>query len=294
MKKFLLYIAGIFLLTILLAVVLDVLYTSIFMQSRNRGKIETVFNSKAKKYDVVILGSSRANNHFVSQMFEDKGLKTFNYGMSAGHLFEASLMLKLMIERKYEIKNVILEADLSLSSDHRAQGISALFLPYIHNSEIIKERFKNESDFTELYYIPFYRYVKYDSKIGFRETCLTLLHKKTNALDNLGYYPLEKHANGNMKNDIVYLNPLPHNKYYEEIKNLCKKNNINFIAVMTPMCENVVGMNYFDKVKKAYPEIHNYENTVVEDKYFSSCGHMSDEGARLFTARIIKDFFNKK
>jgi hypothetical protein len=57
------------------------------------------------------------------------------------------------------------------------------------------------------------------------------------------------------------------------------------------MCENVVGMNYFDKVHKAYPEIHNYENVIVENKYFSSCGHMNDVGARLFTARIIKDFF---
>jgi hypothetical protein len=38
-------------------------------------------------------------------------------------------------------------------------------------------------------------------------------------------------------------------------------------------------MNYFEKVQKSYPEIHNYENAVVENKYFSSCGHMNDEGA---------------
>lgn len=293
MKKFLVYTVKILTITILVAVILDGLYTFIFLQSKNRGKIETVFNSKAKKYDVIILGSSRANNHFVSQIFEDKGLKTFNYGISGGHLFEASLLLKLMIERKYTIKNVILEADLNLSNDHEAEGIAALFLPYIHSSDVIKKHFETQENFNELYYVPFYRYIKYDTKIGFRETFFTAIHKKTNALDNLGYYPLEKHKNGNMKNNIVNLNPLLHNKYYEEIKEICKANKINFIAVMTPMCENVVGMNYFDKVKKAYPEIHNYENTVVEDKYFSSCGHMTDTGARMFTSRIVKDFFNK-
>ncbi|AOC95327.1 hypothetical protein BB050_02211 [Flavobacterium anhuiense] len=293
MKKFLLDILGIFLLTVLIAVLLDGLYTYVFMQSKNRGKIETVFNSTAKKYDVVILGSSRANNHFVSQMFEDKGLKTFNYGMSGGHLFEASLMLKLMIERKYEIKNIILEADLNLSNDQESEGVATKFLPYIHCSKVIKDHFATEENFNELYYIPFYRYVKFDSKIGFREVYKIEVNEKTNALDNLGYYPLDKHKNGNMKNNIVNLNPLPHNKYYEEIKNICKKNNINFISVMTPMCENVVGMNYFDKVKKLYPEIHNYENIIVENKYFSSCGHMTNAGARLFTARIIKDFFGK-
>jgi hypothetical protein len=293
MKRFLIYSAKILIIVILIAVILDGLYTWAFQQSKNRGKVEAVFNSGQEKYDVVILGSSRANNHFVSKMFEDKGLKTFNYGMSGGHLFEASLMLKLMIERKYIIKNIVLEADLNLANDDESEAISAMFLPYIHQSDVIKNHFESREYFNELYYIPFYRYIKFGSKIGFREMFFATINKKTNALDNLGYYPLEKHKNGNMKNNIVNLNPLRHNKYYEEIKSICKANNINFIAVMTPMCENVVGMNYFDKVKKAYPEIYNYENVVVENKYFSSCGHMTDQGSKLFTARIIKDFFSK-
>lgn len=293
MKKFLIYTITIFITIILIAVVLDVLCTYVFLQSKNRGKVETVFTSKAQKYDVVFLGTSRANNHFVSKIFEDKGLKTFNYGMSGGHLFETSLLLKLMIERRYEIKNIILEADLSLANDQGSEGIAAKFLPYIHNSDIIKEHFKRDKNFNELYYIPFYRYIKYETKIGFREAFYTAIHKKTNALDNLGYYPLEKHKNGNMKNNIINLKPLLHNKYYEEIKSICKANNINLITVMTPMCENVIGMNYFEKVKKVYPEIYNYENVVVEDKYFASCGHMTDAGSKIFTARILKDFFNK-
>jgi hypothetical protein len=294
MQKFLLFTLKALVLTIAIAVALDFIYTAVYLQSSNRGKIENVFNSKNEKYDVVILGSSRANNHFVAQMFEEKGLKTFNYGMSGGHLFEASLLLKLMIERNYQIKNIILEADLSLSNEHQAEGISAKFLPYLHQSEIIRNHFEQESDFIELYYIPFYRYIKYDAKIGVRETLFTLAHKKSSWLDNKGYYPLGKAPNANMKNNIANLKPLRHNKYYEEIKQICKDNNINFIAIMTPMCENTKGINYFEKVKKLYPEIHNYENVVVEDKYFSSCGHLNDTGARLLTARILKDFFSKQ
>lgn len=293
MNKFLLYTLKILLLTIVIAVVLDFGYTKVFLQSSNRGKIEKVFNSKGEKYDVVILGSSRANNHFVAPMFEERGLKTFNYGMSGGHLFEASLLLQLMIERNYQIKNVILEADLNLSNDHQAEGISAKFLPFLHESETIRSHFENESDFMELYYIPFYRYVKYDAKIGVREVWDTSRNKPTSLLDNKGYYPLGKKPNANMKNNIANLNPLPKNQYYYKIKQLCEQKGINFIAIMTPMCENTKGMDYFDKVKELYPEIHNYENAVLEDKYFSSCGHLNDAGARLFTARILKDFFNK-
>lgn len=293
MNKFLLYTLKIGLLTILIAIVLDFGYTKVFLQSSNRGKIEKVFNSKGEKYDVVILGSSRANNHFVAPMFEERGLKTFNYGMSGGHLFEASLLLQLMIERNYQIKNVILEADLNLSNDHQAEGISAKFLPFLHESETIRRHFEKEADFMELYYIPFYRYVKYDAKIGVREVWDTSRNKPTSLLDNKGYYPLGKKPNANMKNNIANLNPLKKNQYYYEIKQLCEQKGIKFIAVMTPMCENTKGMDYFDKVKELYPEIHNYENAVLEDKYFSSCGHLNDAGARLFTARILKDFFNK-
>ena len=291
MKKFIVFAFKTLIVTVLIAVVLDFMYTAVYLNSSNRGKIDYIYNSKARKYDVVILGSSRANNHFVAPMFEEKGLKTFNFGMSGSHLFEASLLLKLMVERKYVIKNLILETDLNLSNEHQAEGIAAKFLPYIHQSDIIKEHFSKEKNFNQLYYIPFYRYVTFDSKIGFREMFFNSIHKKTVHLDNQGYYPLGN-KKGNMKNDIRALKPIP-NKYYQEIKQICAANNINFIPIMTPMCTNTKGLDYFDKVKKLYPEIHNYENVVLEDRYFSSCGHMNDTDARLFTARIIKDFFNK-
>ena len=293
MKQFILFTIKTISIVLLLAVLLDYGYTRVYLQANNRNKIEYVYNSKAKNYDVVILGSSRANNHFVTEMFEQKGLETFNYGISGGHLFEADLLLKLMLERKYKIKTVVLEADLNLSNEKRSETVAAKFLPYIHDSEIIKNHFSNEADFNSLYYIPFYRYVNFDALIGFREFYKTISKQPTNVLDKGGFHALGKNKKGRMKNDISTLKPLK-NKYYEDIKRICLANKINFIAVMTPMCENTKGMHYFEKVKKAYPEIHNYENVVTEDKYFSSCGHMNDTGARLFTKMIINDFFIKK
>ena len=291
MKKFFYLILKTVVITLLVLVVLDFVYTTVYLHSSNRGKIDYVYNSKARNYDVVILGSSRANNHFVTELFEDKGLKTFNYGMSGSHLFEASLLLKLMVERKYTIKNLIIETDLNLSNEHRAEGIASKFLPYLHDSETIKSHFSKEEDFWKLYYIPFYRYIDFDAQIGFREMYKSARKKRTNILDNGGFHALGN-KKGNMKNDITALKPI-RNKYYEEIKRICTANNIKLIAVMTPMCTNVKGLNYFEKVNKIYPEIHNYENAVEGDQYFSSCGHMNDTGARMFTTRIIKDFFDK-
>lgn len=288
MKQFLLFIGKILLVLLLAALILDFIYTTVFTQSKTRNKVENVINSEAQNYDVIILGTSRANNHFVSELFEKKGLKTFNYGMSGAHLFETSLLLKLMVARGWNIKNIIIETDLNLSNEKRDDGTFGRFMPFMHQSKIITEHFKNEPDFTELYYVPFYRYIQFDSKVGFRAFYKTLHQEPTNTLDHQGYYPLGFNPKANMKNNIASLVPL-RNRYFEEIKQICKSNNINLIAVTTPMCSNVKGMDYFQKVNKLYPEIKAYEHVVQGDDYFSSCGHLNDKGARLFTTKIIED-----
>ena len=122
--------------------------------------------------------------------------------------------------------------------------------------------------------------------------CNAATNKPTNNLDHLGYYALGK-KRGKMKNDLSPLKPI-RNKYYEEIKRICKENNYTLITVMTPMCSNVKGLDYFEKANKIYPEIHNLENVVQGDQYFSSCGHLNDTGARMFTSIVIERFFEKK
>ena len=193
-----------------------------------------------------------------------------------------------MVERKKKKKNIILETDLNLSNEKRDDGTFGRFMPFMHQSNTITEHFKNEPDFMELYYVPFYRYIQFDSKVGFRAFYKSLRQEPTNTLANNGYYPLGFNPKANMKNNIESLVPL-RNRYFEEIKQICKSNNINMIAVTTPMCSNVKGMDYFKKVKALYPEIKEYEHFVEGDDYFSSCGHLNDKGARLFTSKIIED-----
>ncbi|WP_395043419.1 hypothetical protein [Flavobacterium sp.] len=267
----------------------DIFYTYIYLNSYNRNKIQFVFNSEPQKYDLIILGSSRANNHFDAEMFNKKGIKTFNYGMSGSRLSEDALFLELMIERNYKIKNIILEVDLNINTDGFSEGTRACFMPYIHNSKTIKKYYKDLPNFNKVYYIPFYRYINYESKIGFREMFFASIHKKSKDFDHFGYYPLYE-KNSVLKLDISKYYPKK-NKSYELIKKICQQNNINLITLTTPICTGCNNREYFKNVKKLYPEIHNYENIVTDDKYFSSCGHMNDKGAKIFTSKIISDFF---
>ena len=64
------------------------------------------------------------------------------------------------------------------------------------------------------------------------------------------------------------------------------------IVVTTPICSNTKNRAYFDDLKKVHPEIQNFENAVIADKYFSSCGHMNETGALKFTKIIIANCFS--
>lgn len=292
MKPFLIFIGKTVALLLLIALVLDTSYSYIYSKSTNRNKIEKVINSNQKDYDVIILGSSRANNHFKTKLFIDHGLEAYNFGMSGSRLQESALLLELMIERKYSIKNVIVEVDLNINSEGYSEATRAHFLPFLKSSKTIATYYNTrmpQSEYNLLYYIPFYRYIKYDSEIGFRELFFSAISKPSTNIQHYGFNALVgngKNMNYDMSDDFP-----KKNNDYELIKLLCLQNNINLISLTTPICENVKNRTYFAAVKDLYPEIQNYEQVVTKEEYFFSCGHMNETGAEFFTQQIIDDFF---
>ncbi|CAM3646451.1 hypothetical protein FLGE108171_08070 [Flavobacterium gelidilacus] len=290
MKHFLFFIGKIILLLLLSASVLDLSYTYIYSKSTTRNKVANVLNSTSKSYDVIMLGSSRANNHFDTQLFVDKGLKSFNYGISGSRLQESALLLQLMLVNDYDLKTVILEIDLNINSEGYSEGTRALFMPCLRSNKIVSNYYEDIiPEFNLLYYVPFYRYINYDSQIGFRELFFSAINKPSASIQNLGFSGL-KGSGTNMKYDLSKYS-VKKNKDYEFIKDICKAHKINLLVLSTPMCSQVKGIEYFDAINTIYPEVHNYENSVTGDQYFSSCGHMNTKGAALFTQQIINDFF---
>jgi hypothetical protein len=293
MKQFLVFLAKGLAIIILTMALLDVLYTAIYMQSDSRSKIDYLYNSKNKSYDVVFLGSSRVNNHFVPKIFNDQGYSTFNFGITRSRLEESALMLQMMVERHYKIKTLILQVDLNINSNDHSEAIRSLFMPYLHSSKTIRDFYSTIPEYNQLLFIPFYRYMHYDARIGFREMYYSAIHKKTNALDNDGFYPLLTDQRPMVAADLSKYYP-KRNKGYEEIKAICKKNHINLIAMTTPMCMETINREYFNHLHEIYPEIRRFENAVTDDKYFSTCGHMNKDGATEFTKIVFKALFKPK
>lgn len=289
MKPFLSHLLKIFIGFIILIYVLDYVFTVIYENSTPRNKIALAYKSKPQGYDVVFLGSSRANNHFVPKLFIDKGYAAYNFGMSGSRLEESALLLQLLLENGTKIKNLIVEIDLNINSNGFSEGTRANFYPYLKESKAISEYYKEIEGFDEMYYLPFYRYLKYDAKIGTRELFFTAIGKPSSALQRYGFNPL-KSTGKDMKYDLSKYSPKK-NIAYERIKKICKANQINLIAVSTPMCQNVKNNAYFDEVVKLCPEVHNFEDVVTNDDCFSSCGHMNEKGATIFTQFLLDKFF---
>lgn len=284
MKTFVKYILKIVLILIVSAYTLDFLFTKVYESSKKRNKVQAIINGQKERLDVLVLGSSRANNHIVTSEFTNKSYKAFNYGMSGSTLEESALLLQLMLEKKWDIKNVLLEVDLNVNSESFSEGTRALFMPYLRNSTI-SNYYKNSKNFKQLYFLPFYRYVTYETKIGVREMLFSLVKKETNSLQNGGFYPLTNEGK-NLNYDLSDYKPKT-NKNYDRIKKICADYKINLIVITTPICKNTINRNYFKELKKRYPEINNFEDVVNEDKYFSSCGHLNADGATIFTKQII-------
>jgi len=284
MISFVKYILKLALILVVSASLLDFIFTKVYETSTKRNKIQHVINGDKNNFDVLVLGSSRANNHIVTSEFTKENIQAFNYGMSGSSLEESALLLQVMIEKKWNIKNVVLEVDLNVNSESFSDGTKALFMPYLRD-ETISNYYKSSENFNQLYFFPFYRYIVYEAKIGVRELFFSVIKRKSNALQNGGFYPLTN-VGKNMNYDLSKYAPKA-NKNYRKIKDLCRKHNINLIAITTPMCKNTVNMNYFKELKKMYPEINNFEDKVIDDKYFSSCGHMNVDGAKIFTKQII-------
>ncbi len=293
MRNFLLFLAKGFALLLLTLVFLDVLYTAVYMQSNSRSKIDYLFNSKDKNYDVVFLGSSRVNNHFVPKIFNNQGYKTINFGITRSRLEESALMLQMMVERNYKIKYLILQVDLNINTNDHSEAIRSLFMPYLHTSKTVRDFYRAIPEYNELLYIPFYRYMHYDARVGFREMYYSAIHKKTNALENEGFHPLMTSDKNLIPADLSKYYP-KRNKGYEEIKAICKKNNIQLIALTTPMCMETINRDYFNHLQEVYPEIRRFENAVTDDKYFSTCGHLNKDGAEEFTKVVFKALFKPK
>lgn len=292
MVSFFKYIGKVFTIFLVVIILLDVIYTSIYLCASPRNTFQYILNLKNKKIDYVFLGSSRTANTIVtSEVERQTGKKAMNLGMEGAWLSDNLLQLKLLLDQGNKIENVFLQLDYQYEDANRMSTQKSVALPFIHKT-IIKDHIKDkEQDFFKLYYIPFYRYLKADFKIGFRELFSTLIGKSPKINPEDGFTP--KYGTVKLDTKVLPVSIKKNNETIDTFVALCKKSNIKLVLFCAPFCSKVQNKDYIEKLKIKQPKLQVFSNSF-NDSLFYDCSHLNNKGALLFTKRIISRNFKNE
>jgi hypothetical protein len=291
MKKFLAYILSILLIIIVSLYLLDFIYTYGYHQGTPRNKISHLMQTKNDTIDYIFIGSSRVDNTINADIISSiTGNSAINLGFQGAKTDDYLIILKLLKNKNIYSKQIFIQIDYVYNIDGNSEILKSEFMPFLNNqviSEVIKER---DPEYFQLKYIPFYRYLIYDYKIGFREFFNTTFGN-SNKLDlQNGYFP--KH--GRMKNSngstILPSHILEENKNILAINSFALKNELEIIYFTAPFCPNTSNLNYIRKLKNKLPQFLDYSDLFPSQyNYFYDCNHLNDEGATIFSEIFAQD-----
>jgi hypothetical protein len=285
MKQFFKYIISISIITIALLYLCDFIYTQVYVNSNPRNKLQYILKTKNKNFDIVFIGSSRVANHINNKLFDSlSNKKTINFGVEGAGLNDNLLQLKLLIAN-CNISSVFLQIDSNFEYEKPSNIAISEAMPFLNFNSIINTHIKKYfNNFGKIKYIPFYRYAINDPKIGFREMFFSVINKNPRINPSIGFTP--KFGNKLPLNESSLPKTIKaKNSILDEITNICRKNNIQLTLYISPYCSKTKNMSYIKKLLSKVPNLLDLSKGYG-DKLFSDCGHLNNQGAKIFTTNL--------
>lgn len=246
---------------------------------------------KESNEDVIIMGSSRAQHHYVPQIITDSlGLSCYNAGWDGNGIIMQYGRWKMMLERftpKVLIYDITTYYDLDLNDNmayiDRLKPFCGDRLIKDYVSSIFPlERIKLNSQL--------YRY-----NYKFLEMIFDCLKGKGD--DNRGYFPLygqirpEAIKTKKMK-DITIDNQKIH--YLDQLAKECKESNTKLVFVISPTFNRISNFDEYlvpiEKIAEKYDvQLFSYYDSIFSSNQecFKDSEHLNDEGARAYTSELI-------
>ncbi|MDX1830493.1 MAG: hypothetical protein R3342_13215 [Lutibacter sp.] len=292
MKQFLKYIISISISTIALLYLCDFIYTQVYINSNPRNKLQYILNTKNESFDIIFIGSSRVANHIDTKLFDSlSNKKTINLGVEGAGLNDNLLQLKLLIANN-NISNVFLQIDSNFEYDKPSNIAISEAMPFLNYNNIINTHIKKYfNNFEKLEYIPFYRYAINDPKIGFREMFFSVANKKPRTNPSIGFTPKFGNKLPLIESSLPKTIKLK-NIILDEITDICRKNKIQLTLYISPYCSKTKNMRYIEKLITKVPNLIDLSKGY-DDKLFFNCGHLNNQGAKIFTTNLYNATKNK-
>lgn len=289
MRKFLIYLGLLLAILFALSWILDVSYTYVYNNGTHRNKVMWVREMTNEKMDYIILGSSRANNHIdPNQIFDATGKKGYNLGVNAFSAFESHLMLKEFLNKNTS-KQVYVQVDNRYIQDSPDPIGEKVWLPFIYEKYIFSEFEPYGSVYNTYKKLPFYRYEKFESRLGYRDIVTSALGKGFDYIPLKGYTPVYDE----LESDLPYHIDKPIVKENSQIKKIierCIKENIEVYFFTAPMYKSE---DDIAQLKKYLPNYHDFKDSISQRKLFGDQVHLNASGTEVFTEMFIETYFNK-
>jgi hypothetical protein len=211
----------------------------------------STYSMDSTKADILVFGSSRANHHYVPEIFEDSlKMSFYNTGRDGNFLLYNFAVFKTIIKR-YSPKIIILDinADELYYNDQNYDRLSSL-LPYYYTHPEIQSIVKLRG--------PYEKYKFLSAIYPFNSSLLTIITgnleiNKKRKVDRKGYVPL---SNLIKATTLIRLKDIPAKLDTTNIaavkymSNVCKLKNILLLFVQSPLYAKVTPSASTDLLKK--------------------------------------------
>ncbi len=245
------------------------------------------------KADVLIIGSSRANHHYIPKMIQDSlNLSCYNAGMDGCVLLYQNAILKSVLKR-YVPKVIILDFIGGLEDEELSYDMLSMLTPYYDTHEEIREVVEQKSPFEKIKLLS--NIYPHNSEVY--NILRNTNHSNKRVTDN-GYKPEEGVWQKEM-DTIKTVIPYEFDKTIlaanKEFLHLAKNSGAKVIVIYSPIYLSFKQKQEIDFMKKLCKEqkipFWDFSNDSLflnNKKYFKDVKHLNHIGASLYTNIIIE------
>lgn len=280
MKRFIRYLITLVLLFVSVMFVLDTIYSYAFQHGVPRSKFQSILQLENQHFDYAFLGSSRTESHIDCEIITRiTGKSCVNLGIHAGTIEDSYVLMKLLISNGVSIDNAFFQLDDNYSKKGLSANFKARLLTYTNNKTVRKELLKDPNN--QIFrMVPFYKYLKNDHVIGFREVFNTLVGNTPKTSMKPEIRPL---VGQSLTVHTEFPKKLPQsNAALTNLKQLfaSQKSKLYFFAA--PYCDRLKNRTtYFSSLKQEFPGLFDFTTLYDEQpSFYFDCGHLNFTGAK--------------
>ncbi len=290
MKGFFKYLISLFALILLFTFILEFIYTKSFNDFAIKTKVQWIRSMEATdSLDYAIFGSSRALNHLIpSQIKTETGKVGINLAYNASSPFEIELTVREFLKRVH-VPRIFIQVDHMFFKEN-PDGIGKIsWIPFIKEKEIYESFKPYGQEYQFYHFIPFIRYQKFDSRLGYRYVLSNYL-KKGNFVE-LDYGFVRR--NGEIPKNASF--SVPHslegvsNRHFQKIEELCREKDVDVYFFTAPYYRLKGSL---EQLKTELNQYHDFSNAIENSELFSNATHLNGKGAKEFTDLFIETYFN--